>query len=225
MSGARRGLVGLGDSITFGRGEPALGVAAQSWALWLAEALQLPFTRLAVEGAVAADVLGDQVPRLRGPYDVGCVYVGVNDVRAPSWQPAAYERDLRSVAGAVAACSARLLLCTLPADLGRPPAGAKPREASAIVRRLAADADAALAELDDLAGWPWLLPDAVHPTALGQLEIADRAARALGAARLPSQRVEVDRSGRARVRFAVRWAALWAGDLRRRALERQRPPV
>lgn len=32
--------------------------------------------------------------------------------------------------------------------------------------------------LDDLAGWRWLLLDAVQPTALGQLELADRAAAA-----------------------------------------------
>ena len=33
-----RGLVALGDSITNGHGEPALGVPMQSWAQWLAEA-------------------------------------------------------------------------------------------------------------------------------------------------------------------------------------------
>ena len=68
-----RGLVALGDSITNGHGEPALGVHPQSWAQWLAEALELPFTKLAVDGAQAADVLRDQVPRLRGPYDLACV--------------------------------------------------------------------------------------------------------------------------------------------------------
>src|SRR3954447_2407291 len=74
-----RGLVALGDSITNGHGEPALGVHSQSWAQWLAEALELPFTKLAADGARAADVLRDQVPRLRGPYDLACVYAGVND--------------------------------------------------------------------------------------------------------------------------------------------------
>src|SRR4029450_5251740 len=91
---------------------------------------------------------------------------------------------------ALAACSERLLLCTLPADLGRPRAAPKPRAASAIVRAVAHDHGAALAALDGLAGPPWLLPDAVHPTARGQLEIADRAARALGAPTLPSSLIE-----------------------------------
>ena len=36
---------------------------------------------------------------------------------------------------------------------------------------------AVVADLADLGGWTLVLPDAVHPTALGQLEIADRARR------------------------------------------------
>jgi lysophospholipase L1-like esterase len=219
-----RGLVALGDSITNGHGEPALGVHPQSWAQWLAEALELPFTKLAADGALAADVLREQVPRLRGPYDVGCVYAGVNDVRVPRFDPAAYERDLRAIAGAVAAQSERRVLCTLPHDLGRPRAAPKPRAAGDIVRRVAADLGAVVVDLDDLAGPPWLLPDAVHPTAVGQLEMADRAARALGAARLPSALVEIHRSRRARARFAGRFGAMLAADLRRRVVERVRMP-
>ena len=217
-----RGLVALGDSITNGHGEPALGVHPQSWAQWLAEALDLPFTKLAVDGATTAGVLREQVPRLRGPYDVGCVYTGVNDVRALDFDADAYERDLRAIATAVAAASERVVLCTIPADLGRPRAAPKPRAASGIVRRVASAAHGLVVDLDDLAGAPWLLPDAVHPTAVGQLEIADRAARALGAPRLPSSTVEVHDSRRARGRFAARHGALLASDLRRRAVERLR---
>jgi hypothetical protein len=55
---------------------------------------------------------------------------------------------------------------------------------------------------------------------VGQLEIADRAARVLGAPRLPSATVEVHRSRRARGRLAARRGVLVAGDLRRRAVER-----
>jgi lysophospholipase L1-like esterase len=216
---ARRGLVALGDSITNGRGEPALGVPMQSWAQWLAEALDLPFTKLARDGARAADVLADLVPRLAGPYDVGCLYVGVNDARALDWDAAAYERDLRAIAAALAACSEQLVLCTLPTDLGRPRAAPKPHATNAIVRAVAADLSAAVAALDDLAGRRWLLPDAVHPTAVGELEIADRAARALGAPRLPSSLVEVYDSRRAAARFRARWGVLLARDLRRRAVE------
>jgi lysophospholipase L1-like esterase len=220
----RRGLVALGDSITNGHGEPALGVTMQSWAQWLAEALELPFTKLARDGARAADVLRDLVPRLDGPYDVGCVYVGVNDTRALDWDAADFERDAEAIVAAVAACSERLLVCTIPTDLGRPRASPKPQTASAILRAAAARHGAAIVDLDDLAGPPWVLPDGVHPTAVGQLEIADRAARVLDAPQAPSSSVEVFDSRRAQARFNARWGALLAKDLRRRAIERVRPP-
>ena len=216
----RRGLVALGDSITNAHGEPALGVTMQSWAQWLAEALELPFTKLARDGARAADVLRDLVPRLDGPYDLGCLHIGVNDARSLDWDPAAFERDAGEIVAALAACSERLLVCTVPADLGRPRASPKPGEASAILRGAAVRHGATIVDLDDLAGPPWLLPDGVHPTALGQLEIADRAARALGAPRAPSSLVEVYDSRRARARFGARWGVLLAKDMRRRAIER-----
>jgi lysophospholipase L1-like esterase len=218
-----RGLVALGDSITNGHGEPTLGVHPQSWAQWVAEVLELPFMKLATDGAQTADVLREQVPRLRGPYDVGCVYAGVNDVRAPGFDVAAYERDLRAIVAAVAQQSERVVLCTIPVDLGRPRAMPKPGEANAAIRRIAAETGALVVALDDLAGAPYLLPDAVHPSARGQLEIADRAARALGAPRLPSDTTEIHDSRRARTRFVARHGVLLAGDLRRRAVERLRP--
>ena len=93
---------------------------------------------------------------------------------------------------------------------------------SAIVRAVGAEHDATIVALDDLAGRPWLLPDAVHPSALGQLEIADRAARELGAPRLPSSLIEVYDSRRAIARFRARWSVLLARDLQRRVVERVR---
>jgi lysophospholipase L1-like esterase len=216
---SRRGLVALGDSITNGRGEATLGVPMQSWAQWLAEALELPFTKLARDGARTADVLRDLVPRLRGPYDIGCLYIGVNDARSLDWDASAYERDARAILTALAAQSHRVLLCTLPTDLGRPRAAPKPSKANEIIRALAAEHGATIADLGDLSGTRMLLPDVVHPTALGQLEIADRAARALGATALPSSLAEAHDSRRARARFAARHTVLLARDLVRRADE------
>ena len=87
----------------------------------------------------------------------------------------------------------------------------KPGIAGAAIRRVAAATDAAVCDLDDLAGRMLLWPDAVHPTAVGQLEIADRAARALGGAVVPSSLAEVPhgtaaslRHGPAYVRAAIR---------------------
>jgi lysophospholipase L1-like esterase len=189
----RKGLVALGDSITLGEGSMALGVTPLSWAQWLARALDLPFTCYAVNGAVAADVLREQLPRARADYDLGVLYAGVNDVRSPGWDAGVYERDLDAVAAGLAARAERLLLLTLPHDLGRPTCAPKPREANAAVRRVAARHGAAVADLTDFGGWTLVLPDVVHPTALGQLEMADRAARALGSPALPSALVECPR--------------------------------
>src|SRR5688500_15066435 len=139
------GVVALGDSITNAGGELQWGVALQSWALWTARGLGLPFTSFAVDGARAADVAGAQIAafeartaRRDARYDVGCLYAGVNDVRAPDWDPAAVERDLDGVLAFLAARCDRVLACTLPLDLGRPRAGARVPEANALIRRAAA---------------------------------------------------------------------------------------
>ena len=47
----RLGVLAFGDSITNGGGELQWGVALQSWALWTARALGLPFTSFAADGA------------------------------------------------------------------------------------------------------------------------------------------------------------------------------
>ncbi|MEA2304152.1 MAG: hypothetical protein QOH43_1432 [Solirubrobacteraceae bacterium] len=218
----RLGLVALGDSITYGEGGIVLGVDGRSWALWLAMALELPYTNLAVAGVGADHVVAAQLPRVRADYDVACVHIGVNDVRGPGWDPATYERHLRHTLAGLCERAARTLVCTVPVDLGRPPAGRKVTALNAIIRSAAADHGAVVCALDDLAGWKLVLPDAVHPTALGQLEIADRAARALGAARAPSALVEVDRSRRGTLRFARGWAGDLRRDVIRRGVERLR---
>jgi lysophospholipase L1-like esterase len=213
----RKGLVALGDSITLGEGSMALGVTPLSWAQWLARTLDLPFTCYAVNGAVAADVLHEQLARARAAYDLAVLYAGVNDVRSPDWNAAAYERDLDAIAAGLTARAERLLLLTLPHDLGRPTCAPKPLEANAAVRRVAERHGAALADLADFGGWTLVLPDVVHPTALGQLEIADRAARALGAPELPSALVETPRTP---LRYAPAHARALARQLARRARER-----
>src|SRR5215210_2964841 len=102
----RLGVLAFGDSITNGGGELQWGVALQSWALWTARGLGLPYTGCAADGADAAHVVGQQIPlfleRFAHPdarFDLGCLYIGVNDVRARDWRPSAYERDLRAALG------------------------------------------------------------------------------------------------------------------------------
>jgi lysophospholipase L1-like esterase len=214
----RLGLVALGDSITVGEGSMALGITPLSWAQWLARALDMPFTSYASNGATAADVLRAQLPRVRADYDIATLYAGVNDVRTPLFEPAAYEQDLDAVAAGLAARADRLLLLTLPEDLGRPTSAPKPAQANEVVRRVATRYGAAVADLTDFGGWTNVLPDIVHPTSLGQLAIADRAAQALGAPVLPSALVADQRAPD--LRYAPAHARALARDLVRRARER-----
>ncbi len=58
----RLGVLALGDSITNGGGELQWGVALQSWALWMARGLGLPYTGMATDGATAGDVVRRQIP-------------------------------------------------------------------------------------------------------------------------------------------------------------------
>ena len=214
----RKGLVALGDSITVGAGSMALGITPLSWAQWLAKALDLAYTAYAFDGATTADVLREQLPRVRFQYDVATLYAGVNDVRAPSFDAAAYERDLDAVAGGLAARSARLLMVSLPEDLGRPTSAPKPVAANEAVRRVAARHGALVADLADFGGWTHVQPDVVHPTPLGQVEIADRAARALGSPMAPSELVSDRRAHD--MRYAPAHARAVARNLARRARER-----
>jgi lysophospholipase L1-like esterase len=217
----KRGVVALGDSITRGRGgSPTLGVHPQSWALWLAEALGLPVTVLGVDGAIAGDLVRDQLPRLQPPYDLATLFVGANDARSIGFDPERFDADVATLVHAVADAADRLVVLTVPLDLGRPPAGAKVGDANELIRRAAADAGALVVALDDLRGRRFLLPDAVHPHAVGQLEIADRAARVLGAPRLPSALADRDRGLRAEARWALAWGRMWVRDVNRRRRER-----
>src|SRR3984957_2379602 len=98
----RLGVLAFGDSITNGGGELQWGVALQSWAMWLARSLGLPYTGYAVDGARVADVVGAQIPAFRARssqpdarYELGCLYIGVNDVRSRDWDAGAFEVDFR----------------------------------------------------------------------------------------------------------------------------------
>ena len=209
-----RGLVALGDSITRGRGgAPALGVHPQSWAQWVAEALGLPFTNLAVDGAQAGDVLRDQVPRLAGPYDLATLYVGANDARG-DFDADAYARDVRAIVAALREVAERVLVLTVPEDLGRPRAGADVLTANHILHSLEG---VVLCPLEDFGGPRVVLPDAVHPTSPGMVAIANRALAALGS----EARVDGDerRDLAARARYTRWWGWQYLRDRRRRWAE------
>ena len=122
----RLGVLALGDSITNGGGELQWGVALQSWALWTARGLALPYTGWAIDGARAADVVRAQIPLVPAAarYDLGCLYVGVNDVRTPDWDAP----PSRATPGPRATSCARAAIACWPArsraiSAARAPAG------------------------------------------------------------------------------------------------------
>jgi hypothetical protein len=181
---SRLGVLAFGDSITNGGGELQWGVALQSWALWTARGLGLPYTGCAVDGATAAHVVGVQIPRFGAHtaapdarYDVGCLYVGVNDVRGLDWDLAAFARDHGAAIAFLRERCDRVLTCTIPLDLGRPRAGAKVEEANAVIER----SGALVVDLRDFRARNHVMVDAVHPTAFGQIAIAERALDVLAA--------------------------------------------
>jgi lysophospholipase L1-like esterase len=179
----RLGVLAFGDSITNGGGELQWGVALQSWALWVARGLALPFTGYAVDGARVFDVVERQITafeRLAGPraaagYELGCLYIGVNDVRSPDWDPAAFEVGFRSALQFLRARCDRVLALTAPLDLGRPRAGAKVEDLNDVVARAAGDHGALLLDLRSWGARNLVMTDHVHPTAFGQIDIAERA--------------------------------------------------
>lgn len=200
------GVLALGDSITNGGGELQWGVALQSWALWVARALGMPYTGYAEDGATAPDVLERQIAahRVAQPdarYDVGCLYIGTNDVRALDWDPDGFARDYSKAVAYLRERCERVLCVTIPLDLGRPRAGAKVEEANRIIEA----AGTHVVDLRRFRGRRLLMTDHVHPTAFGQLAIAERALDVLAADGVPV---------RVRPSALVSYETTWWGCLR-----------
>jgi lysophospholipase L1-like esterase len=191
---SRLGVLAFGDSITNAGGDLQWGVALQSWALWTARALGLPYTGFAVDGARVADVLDEQIPafehrtaHLGAGYDIGCLYIGVNDVRSIEWDAAAFATRFEAALRYVAGRCDRVLTATAPLSLGRPPAGPKVRDLNRIVRETSASVGALVVDLSSFGARNHVMVDRVHPTAFGQIAIAERALAALAADGLPAR--------------------------------------
>jgi hypothetical protein len=142
-------------------------------------------------------------------------------VRSVDWDARSFGEDLARILDALAGRAERVCVATVPLDLGRPPAGPKVADLNTIVRAEAGSRGAAVVDLDDLRGWRRLFPDAVHPTAAGQLEIARRAAEALELQATPLALTSPDTGIAADLRYLLtRQLGHLARDRRRRAVER-----
>jgi lysophospholipase L1-like esterase len=208
----RLGVLAFGDSITNGGGELQWGVALQSWAQWTARALGLAYTSYATDGARVDDVRHQQIPafaqRAAHPdarYDVGCLYIGVNDVRALDWDAEAFTADFEACLGYLRDRCERVVTLTAPLALDLPPAGPKVAELNAAVRQTAARVGALVVDLSAFGARNHVMADRVHPTAFGQIAIAERALSVLQDDGLPAMvrpssliRYETSRVGRLR---------------------------
>jgi lysophospholipase L1-like esterase len=214
-SACRLGVLAFGDSITNGGGELQCGVALQSWAQWMARALGVPYSGYAVDGARVQEVLSEQIPAFErraaardARYDVGCLYIGVNDVRGPEWDTTAFAADLEPALRFLNGRCDRVLALTAPLGLGLPPAGRKVAELNAIVTRTAQRVGALVVDLSSFGARNHVMADRVHPTAFGQVAIAERALAVLASDGLPARAVP---SSMIRYRM-TRWSRL-RGDV------------
>ncbi len=205
-------MLAFGDSITNAGGELQWGVALQSWALWVARSLGLAYTGYATDGARVDDVLHEQIPAFsaraahpHGRYDIGCLYIGVNDVRRLDWDASAFAADYAPCLQFVRARCDRVLAVTAPLGLGLPPAGPKVPDLNAVVRSCASAESALVVDLEGFGARNHVMVDRVHPTAFGQIAIAERALAVLAADGMPATvapssliRYETSRVGRLR---------------------------
>jgi lysophospholipase L1-like esterase len=206
-------VLAFGDSITNGGGELQWGVALQSWALWVARGLGLSYTGYAVDGATVHGVLEEQMPAFRersarphARYEVGCLYAGVNDVRALDWDLDSFARAYGAALGVLVERADHVLAVAAPRALGVPRVAVGRLAAmNAAIRRQAEAHQALLLDLSDLRARNLLMADRVHPTALGQVAIAERALGVLAGAGLevrvrPSQLILYQTTWRGRLR-------------------------
>jgi lysophospholipase L1-like esterase len=177
----RLGVLAFGDSITNGGGELQWGVALQSWALWTARGLGVPYSPYAVDGALAADVVRAQIPLFErvadrsARYLLGCLYIGTNDLRHPGFAADALARDHAAALAFLAERCDHLLTATLPRDLGRPRNPTLVAAANRAIIDAAAQHRAHVLDLERFGGRQLMMADHVHPTALGQVRIAELA--------------------------------------------------
>jgi lysophospholipase L1-like esterase len=190
----RLGVLALGDSISNGGGELQWGVALQSWALWTARALGVPYSPYAVDGATVEDVVARQIPLFEravadrySRYTLGCLYIGTNDVRRPGFDLERFEQlHAQALAFLQSRCD-RVLTLTIPLNMGRPRNPELIEQANLAIERSAVEHGAAVLDLRNFGGRQLMMADHVHPTALGQVAIAQLALDRLAADGLPAR--------------------------------------
>ncbi len=183
----RLGVLAFGDSITNGGGELQWGVALQSWALWTARGLGLPYTGFAVDGARVGDVVRSQIPGFlavvgdQARFELGCLYIGTNDILRPGFSLESFEESLEIATAFLTVRCERTVLVTIPLQMGRPRDPGLIERTNRVIERVARRRGAIVVNLRRFGGRTVLMPDRVHPTAFGQIAIAEAALDRLAA--------------------------------------------
>lgn len=184
----RLGVLAFGDSITNAGGDLQWGVPLHSWALWTARALGLPYSPYATDGATVSTVVQFQIPVFRrlaadaeAGFELGLLYVGTNDVCQPDWGAAAFAEEFGRAIGFLSARCDRVLTLMIPVDLGRPRCVERVEEANGVIERVASSYGALVVDLRRFGGRSVMMADHVHPTAFGQIAIAEAALDVLAA--------------------------------------------
>lgn len=171
------GVLSVGDSLSNGHGDMAGGVPAQSWGLWLAEAAGVSFTKAGVGGMTSAEVL-DRLETLElHRYQIVTLNVGTNDVLR-AVPVIAFARQLEAILAKLMPHGEHVVVAELLERIGRPSRDAKTM--NEVLKESCAHAGAIALPVSGLYGAQFMKGDAVHFNALGQLELACRAAERLG---------------------------------------------
>lgn len=204
--GPSLGVLAFGDSIT-----NAGWQFNWSWAVIVARCLGLPYTGYAVDGARVRDVVRAQIPAFKrgnadpaATYDLGCLYIGINDVVRDDFDPDAFAADFAVGLDFLTTRCRRTLTMLAPLQLGRPRADGVVALNRAI-EEVARERGALTTDLRDLHSRELIMPDRIHPTPAGQLELAERALATLAvdglATRMPpSELISYRNSWRGRIR-------------------------
>jgi hypothetical protein len=108
-------------------------------------------------------------------YELGCLYIGTNDIRRPSFDVAQFERDFDAALAFLAARCEQVLTATIPLDMGRPRTPERIAATNVVIEEVASAHGALVLDLRRFGGRQVMMSDHVHPTALGQVAIAERA--------------------------------------------------
>jgi lysophospholipase L1-like esterase len=212
-------VIAFGDSITNAGGELQWGVALQSWALWTARGLGLPYSPYAVDGAVSADVVRSQIPASEYctagrdvRYDLGCLYVGTNDIVRPDFDEDAFEVDLDTGFAYLRGRCDRVISATLPLNVFRPYSRMLDphliERTNRTIERVARRHQVLVLNLRRFGGRTVMMADDVHPTAFGQVAIAEAALALLAA-----DGMEIRVHPWELVRYSTTWRGRLRGDL------------